>query len=442
MNIILNIKNKLIILSFTLYIFFWSMNFSDFLMMRYLVIIPFLFALFEKNILLRLKIKYYLLIPLFLISHYFLTNLINITQINLNDFLSIVFMCIIIFSFLIYRHLLLNNFANILKLFFISLIIFSMINNQIVDVGSCSENFYSFFPFFLKLSLSKGIFSENSHLAMMNIGAILSASYIYIKTRDVFLLFLTISSVIINILNLSTTFILGYILCSVIFLIFVKDKYFKIFLIIILSLFCFLYSISDDCSKKLSDINFNDIQNNEHKSRKSGELTSNIYERSIIISLKTLQTKPLGWGYGGSKKAVNDYINNRRKNNPQCKYFDAYSKGICVGVPDTILYKGKLRNLNSLVWVLNKEDSLGNIFKLTIEFGYLNIFFIILFFNFIKNRKITEYEIFFISLFLVQLFRGAGYINGAFIICIIEIFLIKYLIAGSLHPKKKSPSFS
>ena len=100
------------------------------------------------------------------------------------------------------------------------------------------------------------------------------------------------------------------------------------------------------------------------------------------------------------KKAVNDYINNIRKNNPQCKYFDAYSKGICVGVPDTILYKGKLRNLNSLVWVLNREDSLGNIFKLTIEFGYLNIFFIILFFNFIKNRKITEYEIFFISLFL------------------------------------------
>ena len=441
MNTILNIKNRLIILSFTLYIFFWSMNFSDILVMRYFVLIPFLFSLFEKNILSRLKIKYYLFIPFFLMSHYFLTNLINTTQFDINDFLSIIFMSIIIFSFLIYRHLLLNNFTNILKLYFVSLIIFSIINIQIVDVGSCSENFYSYFPFLLKLSLSKGIFSENSHLAMMNIGAILSASYICIKTRDVFLIFLTISSMIINLLNLSTTFILGYVICSLIFLIFVKNKYFKIFLLTSLSLFCFLYAASNDCAKKLSDINFNDIQNKEHKSRKSGELTSNIYERSIIISLKTLQTKPLGWGYGGSDKAVNDYVNNRKKINPQCEYFDAFSKGICEGVPDTFLYKGNLHNLNNLIWVLNKEDALGNIFKLTIEFGYLNIFLIILFFYFFKNRKISEYEIFFISLFVIQLFRGAGYINGAFILSLTEIFLIKYIITNSLHLKKKSPNF-
>ena len=42
------------------------------------------------------------------------------------------------------------------------------------------------------------------------------------------------------------------------------------------------------------------------------------------------------------------------------------------------------------------------------------------------------------SIFVVQLFRGAGFINGGFIIAFTEIFLIQYLIKDSHHQDKKS----
>ena len=74
-----------------------------------------------------------------------------------------------------------------------------------------------------------------------------------------------------------------------------------------------------------------------------------------------------------------------------------------------------------MVWQYNLRDALGNVFKLLIEFGYLNIFLIIVFINYIR-KNITEFEIFLISIFVVQLFRGAGYINGGFIIAFTEIF--------------------
>ena len=81
-----------------------------------------------------------------------------------------------------------------------------------------------------------------------------------------------------------------------------------------------------------------------------------------------------------------------------------------------------------MVWQYNLRDALGNVFKLLIEFGYLNIFLIIVFINYIRKKNITEFEIFLISIFVVQLFRGAGYINGGFIIAFTEIFLASYIL--------------
>ena len=46
--------------------------------------------------------------------------------------------------------------------------------------------------------------------------------------------------------------------------------------------------------------------------KRNGGLTSKIYERSIIISLKKLKNKPLGWGYDGTIKATKNYENSRK----------------------------------------------------------------------------------------------------------------------------------
>ena len=81
---------------------------------------------------------------------------------------------------------------------------------------------------------------------------------------------------------------------------------------------------------------------------------------------------------------------------------------------------------------------LGNVFKLTIEFGFYYYIFI---HNLLERIKLTEFEIFVISLFVVQLFRGAGYINGGFIIAFTEIFILKYLIINNVSKKEVSQFF-
>ncbi len=413
MNIMTNIKDNLIILSFTLYIFFWSFNIYENIHFRYIILFPFLISFFDKKKKYKINLKYFYLIPILLVIHYILVNLFNSNSFNFRDFASIIFLSIIIYSFLVYRDLIIEQFTNILKLFFFTLFIFSLMIPKSIDVGSCSSSFYSLFPLLKNIPFSKGYFLENSHLAMMNVGAIIASIYIYLKKKDIVLLALLILSLIINILNISTTFILGYVICSVIFIFITHHKLFRLFLISSSLFFLFFIYQSHDCNKKYSYLNLEDIKNERINRDKSGELTANIYERSFVISMRTLKNNPFGWGYDGTIKATINYLDYREN-----KKFDN----------------------EDLVWKLNLRDALGNIFKITIEFGYFTFILLFLFFNYLRKIKITAFEIFVISIFVVQLFRGSGYINGGFILIFSEIFLIKLLIINNPRLKKKSPN--
>lgn len=422
MNILIDQKNNLIIFTFTIYIFFWSFNILGDNILRYLIFIPFVISVFEINLRKnKLALYKFLIIPIFLIIHYLLANFINSTPIFLRDFVAISFISIIVFTFLFYRSLLYANIANILKVYFLLLLIFSIFTEKSLDVGSCSSSFFYYFPILENISISKGFFLENSHLAMVNIAAILSGYYYFFKKKDLLILILTSSSLIINIFNLSTTFLAGYIICSI--LIFFKSKnfYFKIFIFGSSAIFAIFLYFSHDCNKKYSYINIDDIKNETIQRDKTGELTSNVYERSIIISINTLKNYPLGWGYDGSVKATKNYLQylkdkNKNSKNMQENLFDRF------------------------VWNVNLRDALGNIFKILIEFGYLSLPLIFSFFLYLKNSKISEFEIFIISIFIVQLFRGAGYINGGFILAFSEIFLSRYIIINNHHLNKKSPN--
>ncbi len=416
MNLILNLKNKIIILSFLFFIFFWSFSIYGNYQLRYFIIIPFIFSFLEKDNFSYINFKFLGLIPLFLIIHYILTNFINSTSFNIRDFLSIIFLSIVVYTFSIYRLLIIKEFANILKLYFILLVIFSLISSRAIDVGSCSASLYQLFPILKILPFSKGFFIENSHLAMMNIGSVLSGIYICFKRKDLFLLILVILSLLINLLNASTTFILGYILCSTLFILITKKKSFQIFLGVTSIIFAIFFYQSYDCNKKYTSIKIEDIKNENIERKKGGELTASIYERSAIISLRTLKNNPIGWGYSGTIKATKEYLIFRENKNK-----------------NLFIHEG--------MWELNTRDALGNVFKLTIEFGFFSIIILFLFIIYLKRIKLTEFEIFVISLFVVQLFRGAGYINGGFILAFTEIFILKYLIINNRHPKKKSPNF-
>lgn len=412
MNIFINIKNKIILFSFVSYLFLWGLGINDKFFLRYLILLPFLFSIFEKNIFLKINIKRFFLIPIFLLFHYFIVNYFNHTPYNTRDLIGILFLCIIIFTFVIYRDFFLLNLVNILKIFFLLLIFSSFIYDRPKDIGSCSDSFFSYFPFLENIQISKGFFIENAHLAMLNIGAIISSIYICTKKKDILLLALAVLSFVINIFNLSTTFILGYLLCSIVFIVLSKSKYFRFILILSSLILGFFLLISHDCKKKVSHFDYDDIIEEDIR-RDGGELTTSIYERSIVLSLRTLKTKPLGWGYDGTIKATQNYFEYRNTN---------------------------FLHIDTLVWQHNLRDALGNAFKLIIEFGYIALFFIYFFFTYLKKVKISEYEIFLISILIVQLFRGAGYINGGFVISFTEIFLLKYITANNHHLKKKSPN--
>ena len=278
------------------------------------------------------------------------------------------------------------------------------------DIGSCSDSFFSYFPFLENIQISKG-FIENAHLAMLNIGAIISQSIFVLKKKDILLLALAVLSFVINIFNLSTTFILGYLLCSIVFIVLSKSKYFRFILILSSLILGFFLLISHDCNKKVSHFDYDDIIEEDIR-RDGGELTTSIYERSIVLSLRTLKTKPLGWGYDGTIKATQNYFEYRNTN---------------------------FLHIDTLVWQHNLRDALGNAFKLIIEFGYIALFFIY-FFTYLKKVKISEYEIFLISILIVQLFRGSWLHKWWFCnIVYRNIFIKIYYIKQSPSKKRSLP---
>ena len=158
MNIFINIKNKIILFSFVSYLFLWGLGINDKFFLRYLILLPFLFSIFEKNIFLKINIKRFFLIPIFLLFHYFIVNYFNHTPYNTRDLIGILFLCIIIFTFVIYRDFFLLNLVNILKIFFLLLIFSSFIYDRPKDIGSCSDSFFFIFSIFRKYTDFKRFF--------------------------------------------------------------------------------------------------------------------------------------------------------------------------------------------------------------------------------------------------------------------------------------------
>jgi hypothetical protein len=67
------------------------------------------------------------------------------------------------------------------------------------------------------------------------------------------------------------------------------------------------------------------------------------------------------------------------------------------------------------VYILNYNDAASNLFKLITEFGIFSIFFFYILLKFALSDKISiQNKLFFISIIIVQLGRGVGYINGGF----------------------------
>jgi len=116
-------------------------------------------------------------------------------------------------------------------------------------------------------------------------------------------------------------------------------------------------------------------------------LSTSVFLNALNISFTTLLHKPFGWGLNMYEYAFDLYMFDERV------YPNHYHE----------------------VFTLNYNDGSANIPKLITEFGLFSFILIPIFFIFLFSKKISvQKKIFFGTLILTQLLRGAGYFNGGF----------------------------
>ena len=413
-------------------------NFNFYITARYLVLIlliPIIYSLFKnRNYFNILSIfnnqKNILYLYVFVLLHFFLTSIIYNQTLKFDNIFEFSFLFFFALIYCHYRNFLLINFDKFIFLFFLIFICSSLYKEVgAFNAGSCQfiiyehleDSFFSkFFKKILNSTFSNGFYKENSHLAMTAVGVIISSIFTLIKSRfnNVIYFSLFIFVFFILILNSSTTLFISYLVSQTVLILFFNKKIPNIFWFYTLILFVVFGSIllfKTDCKNKITHFNLQHIAEKKilkssstlKEPNKGKNLTTLIYERSIILSLDTLYEKPLGWGMNNMDNATANLLNK-----PDNKNIYIYAK------------------------LLNLKDGLGNLFKLITEFGFFSFFIFYMFIKYMINlKKINSYHLFIIVLFVTQCLRGAGYFNGGFIFCLFEFFYF----ANERYQKKQSP---
>jgi len=345
---------------------------------------------------------------LFILIHTIIISFFYNKNLQIKDYITLLLIIALGVIFCKYRNFLFINFHKIIFLFIGILIFFSLYSKtSSYNVGSCLADFYliNYFERTLNLRLNNVFYNENSHLAMVITGVLVSTTFFasskknknfrYLYLLPIFFLFIYILT------NSSSVFFVSYFISLLIFLFFFYKKITNLFwhysfILVIISTFFFF---SDkNCTKKVSDFNVVDvIEKKLIKNEKN--LTTLVYERSFIVAIDTIVSRPFGWGINGTVDANINLFNKQ-------EYKDVY------------IYAKQL----------NLEDALGNFFKLINEFGVFSFIIFFIFIRYLLNlKKISSYNLFVITLFITQCIRGAGFFNGGFIFCIFEFFYINKL---------------
>ena len=396
------------------------------------------FNLFEARhliILLIIPIIYYNkfnkgdFIIILLCSILFLHKALFIEGSQILESLLILFYLIVLIKILgQYYKIFLNTISYQINLFFILLILSSIL----ISLYYLYEyNILYTHCFIGCFSLFKIFFLENSHLGMMSSSLILYTLYLRsMNDKNIsFVLFLIF--LLISFLNYSLTFVVGLIFNSLlILLLFWKYINLKYLIYLILTLIICLnivlnnksymvkiQSVFQPIKNMLHDkknINTNEfkqdeknkknINTNEFKQDENNKkiiihknLSSDVWLKSIKIAFITLPKYPIGVGLNNYEVAHNKFIDNV-----------------------TTTYE--------LTKELNIQDASNNLMKIVVEFGLFSFFLFYLIFKFAFSKKIElKYKIFLLpNIFTQLLFRGAGYFNGGFLIFIIVMTYLVY----------------
>ena len=120
-------------------------------------------------------------------------------------------------------------------------------------------------------------------------------------------------------------------------------------------------------------------------------VTTIVHLNHYMVTLEALAKNPIGYGFQNYKTAGMEFakVNNMVRDHSDLKY-------------------------------LNINDGSNNFNKILVEFGYLSVLLIILFFIFhIKTDLNNNSKIFIFTILITQLLRAAGYFNGGFLFVVI-----------------------
>ncbi len=440
--------------------FLWDINYKinylDFsISPKYFILIlifPILIRLIKKNNLLNIdyifnKQRNLIYLVIFISLHFFLVNYFKNNSIEIVELMKLLLLILLAIIYSHFRHFFKRYLKEILIIFFLMLITFSIIEqNNDFNVGECNNKFFliNYFNQFLSKQLTNSFFVENSHLAITIIPSFIATIIFLTKSKKVnlslphpkknkiLLIFLLLISIVISFLNFSTTFFVIYILSILFLFIFFYKKISLKFWIITLSFLIIniLIFLSDEnCIKKINQMNLKHIsegvlikdnvkitheKNRTIRTHGEKNLTTLVYERGIILSIDTLMKNPLGWGYDGMDEATINLVDSKK------------------------IYQGNIQKPQApMLLLLNLNDGLANSFKVFNEFGIFSLILVYYFIRYIlKIKKVHAYHIFIIVLFISLGVRGAGYFNAGFIFCVFEFFYLNKFFQSKESPSK------
>ena len=424
------------ILAISISILFWDTKYH-FSNLRFLIIIiPFVYFCFKKDLFCEIKENYKtIFLPIFLIlGHYFFSILYTNFPLNYLSILKLLVLSLILISVFLSLKSFKQNFSFFINYSVIILFIFLIfdflinISNNNFQIALSMDRFENcYHGYFTQMS---SIFREESHFAMNISPLLLTSLFLYLegKNKSNFVLIISILIILFSIVfTLSLTFIISMFLFLTLSIFLAKKRKTRItffFLIILLPTTLIFYP---KCADKLINISSNIFQNlgitladriivkaqNRNQERMTNDpqvvekvdniqsgLSSGVYINSIKIAKNSVFNYPLGVGF-------NNYIYSFYN------FVERTSEEI-VNVEEIIKY----------LKILNHNDGSNNFAKFSVEFGILSIFFYIILVRFLLNKQIEpSMKIFIISTLITQIFiRGAGYFNGGFLILYVFAF--------------------
>ena len=414
----------IVLLNLVVFYFLWSFQ-NFFYYLSFIIFLPFLFL---KRIYIRHIIFFLLFTFLFFLHFFFLSPQLFI---NPEKILKVFFFLTIFLFVLLFKEYILIEIKKLYYIFLGFLIISILIN--LFKFNNNNLPFFSLFSgractFNSFVTRDSFFFKENSH-----IGIVLSSLYlcilyqISITKKFVKIFFLCIGLILIF-LNSSTTFYFA-LLISCLFVFFTNFKIiesrFKYYLTFSFIFTLFVLVFDPSCSQRfkhliptfvltkssLQSVHISEIDKKKHinvpktTSKEESDnktlysnlnLTTQVYVKSIIITLKSFIDYPLGSG------------------------FDTFS----------IIhqnYKNDFELLNPDVQRYNKEDATSMFLKLIVEYGIFSIFLFYFIYKFATSKIIDLYiKLFFLPMIVSNFIRGTGYFKGGFLISVFIIFILVY----------------